>query len=207
MKERKAHNFYRSYYELAEDLNDEQRGQYYHAIFKMQFEGEIEEPSDPMARLAFKGQLFTLRSQLEGFQHVQKRPTPKGGLGAPSQGGSKAPSQQVQVQEQGKEKVKEEPKGIEYRKNEFSQKILPHIDKEFTREDANDFFRYWTEMNEGGKKMRFEMQKVFEVKKRIVTWKRNKKTNGNKNTSDNKVSAAEYLAARMQPIDGQNKIG
>ena len=34
----------------------------------------------------------------------------------------------------------------------------------------NDFYRYWTEMNDGGKKMRFEMEKVFQVSKRMETW-------------------------------------
>jgi hypothetical protein len=39
---------------------------------------------------------------------------------------------------------------------------------------------YWTEHNPGGKKMRFEMQKVFDIHRRILTWKRNQ-TNFNKN--------------------------
>ena len=32
------------------------------------------------------------------------------------------------------------------------------------------FFEYWTEKQPKGKKMRFEMQKVFDIKKRLVTW-------------------------------------
>lgn len=37
----------------------------------------------------------------------------------------------------------------------------------------NDFYRYWTEMNDGGKKMRFEMEKVFQVSGRLITWHKN----------------------------------
>jgi len=35
------------------------------------------------------------------------------------------------------------------------------------------FLDYWTEKNEGGKKMRFEMQKVFDVSRRLKTWSGN----------------------------------
>ena len=44
----------------------------------------------------------------------------------------------------------------------------------------NNFYRYWTEINDGGKKMRFEMEKVFQISSRLVTWHKNdceKKTN------------------------------
>jgi len=38
-----------------------------------------------------------------------------------------------------------------------------------------DFINYWTEMNPDGKKMRFEMEKVFDHKKRLVKWRDNNK--------------------------------
>lgn len=41
---------------------------------------------------------------------------------------------------------------------------------EYTNAMLYEFFNYWTEKNENGKKMRFEMQKVFDVKKRLATW-------------------------------------
>lgn len=36
-----------------------------------------------------------------------------------------------------------------------------------------EFCEYWMEHNEGGKKMRFEMQEVFNIGRRLVTWKNN----------------------------------
>lgn len=33
------------------------------------------------------------------------------------------------------------------------------------------FFQYWTECNHNGRKMRFEMEKVFEMARRLATWK------------------------------------
>jgi len=38
-----------------------------------------------------------------------------------------------------------------------------------------DFVNYWTEINPDGKKMRFEMEKVFNHKRRLVKWKENSK--------------------------------
>ncbi|PPK99013.1 DUF4373 domain-containing protein [Parapedobacter indicus] len=63
-------------------------------------------------------------------------------------------------------------KSIEERKLSFKISVEKYI-AEYDREMLNSFYRYWTEMNEGGRKMRFEMEKVFEVKKRLVTWEKN----------------------------------
>lgn len=39
----------------------------------------------------------------------------------------------------------------------------------------NDFVSYWTETSLNGKKMRFEGQKYFDIKRRFATWKKNAK--------------------------------
>jgi hypothetical protein len=44
-----------------------------------------------------------------------------------------------------------------------------------SEEMVNEFISYWTEKSLNGKKMRFEKEKVFEIKKRFATWKRNSK--------------------------------
>lgn len=41
---------------------------------------------------------------------------------------------------------------------------------EYSPKMRADFIRYWTEKNPSGKKMRFELQKTWETKKRLVTW-------------------------------------
>jgi hypothetical protein len=42
--------------------------------------------------------------------------------------------------------------------------------KGYEKEMCESFYRHWIEMNPGGKKMRFEMEKVFDVGKRLRTW-------------------------------------
>lgn len=36
-----------------------------------------------------------------------------------------------------------------------------------------DFISYWTEMNQNGNKMRFEMEKTWNVERRLARWKKN----------------------------------
>lgn len=63
-------------------------------------------------------------------------------------------------------------KSVEERKKEFTEKLKPYLEK-YGREMLNNFYRYWTEMNDNGKKMRFEMEKVFQLSSRLVTWYNN----------------------------------
>src|SRR5699024_870721 len=65
--------------------------------------------------------------------------------------------------------TKKHQKTIEEKKEEFKKSIEPFREK-YDSEMLNDFWRYWTEKNKNGKKMRFEMQKVFDVGRRLITW-------------------------------------
>ena len=63
---------------------------------------------------------------------------------------------------------------IEDRKQQFRQKVSQIAqDKNYPAAIVDDFCRYWLEMNEGGKKMRFETEKFFEHQSRLVTWIKN----------------------------------
>jgi hypothetical protein len=69
-------------------------------------------------------------------------------------------------------------KTIEERAEIFKKKILSHS-KAFHMpfESIKEFFSYWTESNEGAKKMRFELAKnqPFAITRRLATWKKNQK--------------------------------
>ena len=61
-------------------------------------------------------------------------------------------------------------KDINSRYNQFLEKSKElKLDKELTLE----FVDYWTEKNLSGKKMKFEMQKTFDIKRRLLKWKKN----------------------------------
>lgn len=64
----------------------------------------------------------------------------------------------------------------EKKEADFIKSLQPFIET-YGKELLNDFYLYWSETNEGGKKMRFEYAKnqPFNIARRLVTWKKNQK--------------------------------
>jgi len=90
---------------------------------------------------------------------------------------------------------------FEKRESDFMNQLAPYV-QTYGKEMLREFYNYWTEKNPNGKKMRFEMQKVFDVSRRLVTWSKNIKQskNGKQPTvrTDEQVSdlVDTYLAAK-----------
>ncbi len=63
---------------------------------------------------------------------------------------------------------------LEERKNIFKSMLSAFV-TDNNREMCNDFYRYWTESSIKSDKMRFEMEKVFDMGRRLSTWARNAK--------------------------------
>lgn len=65
-------------------------------------------------------------------------------------------------------------------KQEFEAKVMQELHFESPNHqdlmDLTDFVSYWCESSLNGKKMRFEGQKYFDIKRRWGTWKRNSLT-------------------------------
>ena len=58
------------------------------------------------------------------------------------------------------------------RKLAFGMQLKP-FGEIYPRPMLAEFYDYWTEVKEGGRKMRFEKEKTFEIAKRLARWKRN----------------------------------
>ena len=72
----------------------------------------------------------------------------------------------------------EEYKKIEERKELFLQKVAEIGTIKYEQQMLSDFCNYWTEANMKKGKMRFEMEKVFELPNRLAYWNsRSKKNN------------------------------
>lgn len=65
---------------------------------------------------------------------------------------------------------------IETRKKQFAC-IIGQLGSEYKREMLVDFYNYWTETSINGKKLRYEKEKVFDVKLRLARWHKNSKAN------------------------------
>ena len=61
---------------------------------------------------------------------------------------------------------------IDERKNVFKEKVKSYVG-DFNKKVLVSFFSYWTEPNKSGTKMRFELEKTWDIKRRIKTWVRN----------------------------------
>ena len=98
---RKAFKFYRSYFEVYNELSDLDKLKFIDAILRKQFYGE--EPSlKGMAQFAYKSQQHSIDSQVKGYED-------KTGLKlTPTQGGYIAPYIAPSLQEKEKEKEKEQ---------------------------------------------------------------------------------------------------
>lgn len=66
---------------------------------------------------------------------------------------------------------------LEVRKHAFGEKLIPYMEQ-YGKVLIREFFDYWTEHNENGKKMRFEKEKTFEISRRLARWKKNNSNSG-----------------------------
>ncbi len=58
---------------------------------------------------------------------------------------------------------------LEKRRSDFYQSLVPYVGK-YTKEMIKAFYEYWSEANKSKTRMRYEMQPVFELSKRLATW-------------------------------------
>jgi hypothetical protein len=108
---------------------------------------------------------------------------------------------EVETENEGEITDAGKPATIDDRAKLFMEKIAIHLDT-YPKDMLRDFYDYWTETNEGGRKMRFEMQKVFDMKRRLKTWDNNNKKSINgtskkqQHTDDLIKGFAERVIAR-----------
>jgi len=81
----------------------------------------------------------------------------------------------------------------EQRANKFALRVNAFL--QYDKKMREEFISYWTESNEKGKKLRFELQKVFDIGRRLTTWNnRNKEKIATKTKSphNNIVTDGDY---------------
>lgn len=91
------------------------------------------------------------------------------------------------------------PVSLEERKKRFMERVAENLDT-YPKEMLREFFDHWTEKSEEGRKMRFEKQTVFDIKKRLVTWKKNESKFNKNGSTKKRESTADLLAGIQQRI-------
>lgn len=91
---------------------------------------------------------------------------------------------------------KQPAKTIDERRNDFMFKIADVGKGVYPDNMLRAFFDYWSESNENGRKMLFEMKKTFDVKKRLAKWAERDNNNFKKfnNGNDGNSTIAERAA-------------
>jgi len=97
---------------------------------------------------------------------------------------------------------------LDFRKKIFMNECAAWVET-YPKEMLRDFFEYWTEPNKSGSKMRFELEKTWDLSRRLRTWENNdlkfnkngsnKKHGGNPNHTDEELaqSVAKGIARGM----------
>lgn len=84
---------------------------------------------------------------------------------------------------------------IKIRETQFKTSIL-EFKNNYSNELLKSFFDYWTEPNITKTKMKFELERTFEISRRLVTWDKNdKKFNNGKSTITNTDEFKQIIKA------------
>ena len=89
-------------------------------------------------------------------------------------------------------------KELEKREQEFREKC-DAFNYEFGVKMVTEFFYYWTEPNKSGTKMRWELEKTWDTKRRLITWQRNNQ-NWNKNATHQQPAKLGTSEARVNAL-------
>ena len=83
-----------------------------------------------------------------------------------------------------KEKKEKKDNNIKERESLFQKTLLPFY-AEYSKDTVDEFFNYWSEPNQSKTKMKFELEKTWDLSRRLKTWQKNQlKWNKQKTTSN-----------------------
>lgn len=90
---------------------------------------------------------------------------------------------------------------LKQRSHDFGLKLVPYLET-YGKSMIREFFNYWTESNKSGTRMRFEMENVFDIPKRLARWKLNNYNNNNAQSNGTSQREEEERAKRLDSYAG-----
>ena len=143
---RKAFNFFRSYYDVYNELNDKDKVMFMDALLDRQFLGIKPDKLKGMSKFAYISQTNSIDSQVKGYEDktgvvLFDSSHSEGGVVGGEQGAIVPPS--VQVQEKGEEKGEEEEK---------QKGAIALLFKEEINTDKKELFNKWIQYRKEIKK-------------------------------------------------------
>lgn len=129
---------------------------------------------------------------LTGVESVEQTPTHSTDRDSVSVNGSDT------VNDKKIDRVAANAAALAERKKVFHAELKPFSKTyggQYPPEMLTSFYNYWTELNPSGTKMRFQLEKTWETKKRLVTWANREKLNSNKNGTEKLGTSAARVEA------------
>lgn len=114
---------------------------------------------------------------------------------------------EVIPKEENSREEKSKVEKMEVRKLKFASTLEPFL-KDYPRPMINDFYKYWTEPNKSETKFKQELEKTWDLERRLETWARRDKnfTNG-KSINNNGSAGSSKVSGRSAVASGTTNQG
>lgn len=192
--------FYRSFYESLKGLSPIICAEVYDAIFSYGLDFIEPEFTEPVAKAMFTLIKPQLDANIKRYENGSK-PKVKQNVSEKKQDVSKTTTNEnVNVNENENvnvdvllKKETKQKKSLDDRKDDFKLQVLQVMDNgHFDKTIVKEFFEYWTEPNQSKTKLRFELEKTYDISRRLATWvKNNERFNVNKNVANGKETRTD----------------
>ena len=156
-----------------ERLSDEQAGKLIKHV--LAYVNDENPESDFVTELAFEGIKRALKADLIKYEQIKTKRVEAGRKGGKQTQAKQASATFAQANQavnvNGNVNVTDTVNVKEIREITFREQVAQHTTYESSMRDS--FADYWTESNEKGVKLRFEMQKTFDIGRRLKKWSSN----------------------------------
>lgn len=174
-KDKKSFILYCDIIHTVEQLNDVDAGKLFKHVLK--YVNDLNpEADDIITKIAFEPIKQQLKRDLQKYERLCVRNAENGKSGGRPRkpkkpngliGNSEKPKKADNDTDNDTDVVND----INKRKLLFKEKLKQYL-PEYGKELLNDFFLYWSEHNENGKRMRWEKERTFGMKARLNTWQK-----------------------------------
>lgn len=209
-QDKKSFVAYTDWNEIFKKLTDEEAGKLSKIIFAFVADENPIAP-DRITELLFEPIKQHLKRDLKKYDEIKKRRSEAGRNGGLKSGEIRSKTIQKEANEanalktQANEAVNDNVNvndnvikkkvDIVARKLKFSSTLQPFLEI-YGKEFLNDFYKYWTEPNISNSKFKKELEKTWDLERRLGTWAKNDK-NFNKSENGNKQSFANNTAKKQ----------
>ena len=181
-KDKKSFLLYCDYIETFEDLDDDEAGRLIKHIFRYVNDLNPEAP-DKLTKVSFNQIRLQLKRDLLKYEQIRERNAENARKRWDKNNATAYDRIPKYTKNADTDTVTDTDTVIDIniRELDFTKKVKQEFKETYTAELLEEFCNHWTQHGEKDKKMLFEKQKSFEIKKRLITWHRNS-LKFNKNT-------------------------